>query len=187
MRQNHSNAQKTFRFYHLRLQRQKRESKEAAKPEWRASSSSQMALVAHTLILGLQVNCLTNGQVSDHQNNVPNGVFHLILGLQLGYKVASKQLVYILSPCHAVTALQVNCLTITKWNIPISKVVQLLSCLTPGLPNGSAPLSLHQHCFPDTSWPFEWSRLGFDLSCPRHIHYAWRSEHQQIGFPYLCA
>jgi len=31
----------------------------------------------------------------------------LILGLQLGYKVASKQLVYILSPCHAVTALQV--------------------------------------------------------------------------------
>jgi len=31
----------------------------------------------------------------------------LILGLQLGYKVASRQLVYILSPCHAVTALQV--------------------------------------------------------------------------------
>ena len=31
------------------------------------------------------------------------------LVVQLGYKVASRQLVYILSPCHAVTALQVNC------------------------------------------------------------------------------
>merc|ERR1712110_833128 len=59
--------------------RQKRMWKEAAKPEWRRSSWSQLGLVSHTLILGLQ----------------------------LGYKVASRQLVYILSPCHAVTALQV--------------------------------------------------------------------------------
>lgn len=74
-----------FTFFSLAIawwasNRQKRVSKEsAAKPEWRASSLSQMGLVVHTLILGLQ----------------------------LGYKVASRQLVYILSPCHAVTALQV--------------------------------------------------------------------------------
>ena len=36
----------------------------------------------------------------------------LILCIQLGYKVASRQLVYILSPCHAVTTLQVNGLTL---------------------------------------------------------------------------
>merc|ERR1711990_67652 len=59
--------------------RQRRESKDAAKSERRPNSLSQMGLVLHTLILGIQ----------------------------LGYKVASRQLVYILSPCHAVTALQV--------------------------------------------------------------------------------
>ena len=94
--------------------RQKRESKEeAAKPdEWRASSLSQMALVAHTLILGLQVNC--------HQNIVPMMSHTLILNLQLGYKVASRQLVYMLSPCHAVTGLQVNSLTIRMINFETS-------------------------------------------------------------------
>merc|ERR1712130_386344 len=60
-------------------QRQRKESKERSKPEWRPSCLSQMGLVLHTLILGIQ----------------------------LGYKVASRQLVYILSPCHAVTTLQV--------------------------------------------------------------------------------
>jgi len=59
--------------------RRKAEGEAKPEKEWRPSSLSQMALVAHTIILGVQ----------------------------LGYKVASRQLVYILSPCHAVTALQV--------------------------------------------------------------------------------
>jgi len=62
--------------------RQERVTKEAAvqaKREWRRNIWVQIGLVSHTLILGIQ----------------------------LGYKVTSRQLVYILSPCHAVTALQV--------------------------------------------------------------------------------
>merc|ERR1719244_419494 len=34
-------------------------------------------------------------------------IFSLMLGIQLGYKLASKQLIYMLSPCHVVTALQI--------------------------------------------------------------------------------
>jgi len=57
----------------------RKESTVVITPEGKSSGLKQIGLVAHTLILGIQ----------------------------LGYKVASKQLVYILSPCHVVTALQV--------------------------------------------------------------------------------
>ena len=89
--------------------RQKRVWKEGSQPkrDWRGSSWAQMGLVSHTLILGLQVKlawimlqlCATPSLMHLHT-------------LQLGYKVASRQLVYILSPCHAVTALQVSCFRI---------------------------------------------------------------------------
>ena len=65
-----------------------------------------MGLVLHTLILGIQVKLVRIMFGPIVSNNT------LILCIQLGYKVASRQLVYILSPCHAVTTLQVNGLTL---------------------------------------------------------------------------
>ena len=53
----------------------------------------------------------------------------LILCIQLGYKVASRQLVYILSPCHAVTALQVNRLLTLRILPPSQKKFSIYSVL----------------------------------------------------------
>ena len=94
------------------------------------------------------------------------------LVVQLGYKVASRQLVYILSPCHAVTALQVHC-----HSIQVQKSFDLYYCeLSPGVPLGIAPLSLHDHHLPDPPWSPQWSSLGFALPCSWHIPHARRGQ-----------
>ena len=57
---------------------------------------------------------------------------------------------------------------------------QFIPRLTQGVPLGSAPLTLQQHRLPDAPWSPQWSRLGFDLPRPRHLHHARRGENQTL-------
>ena len=92
-------------------------------------------------------------------------------------KVASKQLVYILSPCHVVTALQACLQSTTK--IHLHKMISMSNlCLRnetkqkihlsrrPGLPHGGTSLRLHWRRLPNPPWSSQRSCCSTALPGP---------------------
>lgn len=57
----------------------------------------------------------TTTTIHHYYEKVPAGkqillvVMTLILGLELGFKFASRSVIYILNPCHIITMIQVKC------------------------------------------------------------------------------
>ena len=148
-------------------QRHRKESTERSKPEWRPNSLSQMGLVLHTLILGIQVkNNVCTNCVQQHPH--PLHPARLQGGLQ-----AACVHPLTLPCCHCPPG---EWTTYPQNSAPISKEVQHLFCFAQGFSLGSAAFSLHKHHLPSPPWSPQWSCLGLDLPCTRHIHHAWRGE-----------
>ena len=101
----------------------------------------------------------------------------LIIGLAIGYKFSTRTLIYLLQPCHMVTAVQVmswvnkwlaaynwNCFKYQNPKLNLGENL-IFSPRNPGVPSGSPSLEHHLDDLPNPSRSPEWGSSGPSLPC----------------------